>query len=612
MRDFYRRQIGDAADPATPHDIPALNSMAPDELEAVFEYVQAFNFRDDGSDTPLDPVQLRQTYCYQTLPRNLFGDLGTPTTPVPCEVLDRDAPEQPALIQSQRVLDQGHEVCEISWERNDETVDGTELYEVYRVLGVPRDLNLDRLPPSWLAGTVLQSSVTGSRAAFVDTTVQAVDAGTTFFYAARALDAAGNASPLSGFVPCVPRDLIPPDRATLSLRCCEENPGDVCRDTTFDERWIQEEGDLTVLTGPNCPPQIEIQQPSDAWGVRVYRSFDGVKYVPGPEVTTSPWSPDFEPMVDSKVWYKVRAIDPSGNFGAFSEPASFLFKLGVPLPAPTIKNVLLDLQDDGDGEDWIRIQFYSMSPKALLGFSVWTSYFTEGEDPDPADPLNYVDHFGQQNLGNVPAQNTDSWVIKPGAQALENTITNVEPASGRFLTYDPSTSLYTMKVKVGESNNVILHLHAISWGGGPSNVKPYAWDGFGIGDLELSWPNWPRQNPRQYQVTNTSLLLTPAPGGGIEVFWSAEPAGCGGGNESPFIVFRRREGSRFWQQVSPLITCQTPFDTSLTWTDPDTEPDTWYTYTVVRYDLNGEFSFQYGPDTTCHLPAGPTCSGPQP
>ena len=113
-------------------------------------------------------------------------------------------------------------------------------------------------------------------------------------------------------------------------------------------------------------------------------------------------------------------------------------------------------------------------------------------------------------------------------------------------------------------------------------------------------------------MTNTSLLLTPAPGGGIEVFWSAEPAGCGGGNESPFIVFRRREGSRFWQQVSPLITCQTPFDTSLTWTDPDTEPDTWYTYTVVRYDLNGEFSFQYGPDTTCHLPAGPTCSGPQP
>ena len=169
-----------------------------------------------------------------------------------------------------------------------------------------------------------------------------------------------------------------------------------------------------------------------------------------------------------------------------------------------------------------------------------------------------------------------------------------------------------MKVKVGESNNVILHLHAISRAGIPSKVKPLAWDGFGLGDLELSWPYWQRQNGRQYGNLNSSLLLTPAPAG-VEVFWSAEPAGCfSGASDMPFVVFRRREGSRFWEQVSPMIKCLNPNDTSLLWTDTEVEPDTWYTYSVVRYDRNGEFHFQYGPDTLCHLPAGPTCSGPQP
>ena len=612
LRDFRRRQIGDAADPSTPHDTPQLNAMTPDELDAVFEHVQAFNFRDDGDDTPNDPVQLREKYCYQAIPRNLFGDLGSPSPPIACEILDRDVPDQPANIASKRVLQVDYEVCEISWSRNDESLDETQSYEIYRQPGVPRDVNVDRLPASWQVGTVLQQDVpVGNRAIFLDNSITVAEAGKTFFYAARALDVSGNPSPLSPWVPCVPRDVRAPRDSQVSIDCCEENPGNICDDKRFDERWLQEGGLQTLRTDQTCPPRISFTKPDDTWAVRTFRSFDGVTYLSGPDVTQSPYIPTFVPMIDSKVCHQFQTIDQSGNLGPMSLASCFLMFGKVPLPAPKITKVLLDLQDDGDNKDWIRIQFRSLSPKALVGFELYASYLQQGqEDPDPSDPLFYIDDFPDQNLGNPPTP-PDDWVVLAGAVSLDNILTDVEPASGRFLTYDPTTSVYEMKVKVGEASNVVLHLRAIGWSGIPGNVKPYFWDGFGNGDLVLDWPLWRKRNFRNQPVSWADLTLTPI-GNEIELSWGTEPTGCAQTTARPFVVYRRRGSSTRWQQVSPVLTCVNAIDTVLKWRDTDTEVDTWYSYVVVRYDRYGEFLHQYGEAQICNMPAGPTCSAPQP
>jgi hypothetical protein len=185
------------------------------------------------------------------------------------------------------------------------------------------------------------------------------------------------------------------------------------------------------------------------------------------------------------------------------------------------------------------------------------------------------------------------------------------PPSGRYLTYDPATSRYEMKVKIGEAANVVLHLRAIGWSGVPGSVKPYRWDGWGSGDLVLTWPSWPRRNSRLTPPAQEALTLTPTTQF-VELAWGAEPAGCGDGIDLPFAVFRRRGSSQHWEQVSPLLGCPGVSDTSLKWRDSSLDEDTWYTYTVLRLDSLGEFHFQYGPAQICYEPAGATCTDPQP
>jgi len=71
------------------------------------------------------------------------------------------------------------------------------------------------------------------------------------------------------------------------------------------------------------------------------------------------------------------------------------------------------------------------------------------------------------------------------------------------------------------------------------------------------------------------------------------------------LVFRQRNDSPHWKQISPLFTC---FDSAfpVEYRDTDVEDGFCYRYVAVRLGPPGEFEYQYGP-TAVLYPSGDPC-----
>ncbi len=591
LADFRRRQYPELWDPSQAmqvvHDTNELNALSPESLEAIFDWIEEFNYRDDGSATPSHPLVEGETYCYQVYPRDLLGRLGPGSPVAQCMVKDREAPEVPYAMTAQRVVQGGHEICEISWDRNAAPGDDTAHYELMRSTRVPR-LSSELMaplgpPPGWPV-TIAQPP-SGARVVHLDTSQTPSDAGQPFYYAARAVDDAGEVSGFSGWVPCVPRDIAAPGAQTVSLRCCDT--GGVCAERQ-DAAWIGAGGERAFLADPGqCPLEIDFNSNADAFGVRLYRSFDGISYLPHKDCTTGPCVIDYAPTIDQKIWYRVRPFDKSWNLGAFSAPLKFYY-FGQPLPPPRIISVAIVNEITGR----VEIRFRSVQPGMALGFALYKQH-----ESAPGYQL-VVRHHNQNLSANVisPGQ----WVPQPGAQALNQIpgfIGPPAPGPQDFLYYDDLEGEYVLNTVLGDTAAVTLKLVAISWSGQEGNFVPYVWDGWTPGDGFLDWPEFRDHNYTFWLLFSELTAAYNAVNNRIDLSWEPHPDGCTQGLNRPFVVYRKRGGATKWTQISPPFVCSSPSQALMIYRDTDVEPGMSYTYTVVRQDAQGEFSLQFGPKT---------------
>jgi hypothetical protein len=585
------------------HDWPELHALSSDSLKKIFDYVYEFQFRDDGD---YMAVNEGETYCYQTVPRDLLGQLRSPGVAEPCAVRDLLPPKVPSGILSERIPADGtHEDCRISWDRNSEPDDDTANYEVLRRSGeVPRDeyLSIDGVDTIFLGMVIQPSGGPGDRVTLTDYGLTQADATHRFFYAVRAVDDSGNTSPLTGWVPCVPRDIVTPPTPTLERPLCCANSDLFCIDLyggNMDPNW----GDPTVIAGRDgCEPRLVVERDPDAFRYRLYRSFDGTTYYPAedrePEDCDDPGYPNgsygclatsFGPSVDQKIWYKVRAIDKSGNVSGFSDPTDLL-KLGAAVPpAPKITEVWIAPNDTDphNPNGWIVVRFKALPPSALLGVSLYKYYSS------PENPLAilgrgiFVTRFHDANLMPArpdPVNYPDKWGV---------------------LIYDPIEDQYEMWVDVSETEDIVLQLYAIGWTGFEGAQEAYRWSGYQARDDTLDWPEF---RDRNYYVLSGDpehvLTVTPGPGYNDLSWPYPEGENCASPTKS-FVVFRQRNDSPHWKQISPLFTC---FDPAfpVEYQDTDVEDGFCYRYVAVRLGLSGEFEYQYGP-TAVLYPSGDPC-----
>jgi hypothetical protein len=579
---FYRRTEPSIwpSPAAAAHDTPALHALDPKAVEEIFDYLHEFQFRDGGEATPAEPVELGATYCYQVRARDLFGQPGAPAPIAQCPVKDRLPPTVPLAMKAARVPQGVNETCQLSWDRN--TDDGTVRYDLYRVPSVPRFEGT--LTTSSRITTITQPA-SGARVTHLDAGLGAGDAGESFYYAARAIDAAGNVSGFSGWAPCIPRDLVAPGAATLQRGCPKGCTA--CVDRGGQRIWTGAGGDPDFLTtDPRaCGVEFSPTAPGDPFRYRVFRSFDGVTYEAGEEVG-GPFEVDFTPTTDTPVWIKVVPLDKSGNLGPESSPLKFI-SFGLPLPAPQIVSVA----SVGDGR--IKIRFRSLKRERLLGFSL----ARQVQGPDDAQPSEAESVFvgPQANLGGLvdPGQ----YAVKAGARALAEvsgfTLPG-DPVAAEFLYYNEIDDLYVLQVAVGDLDDLVLSLRAIGWSGREGMTRPYPWDGEPPVAGVLAWPEHRRENTFLQQSFDELTLGYAASPPRITLSWTANPQGCNP-NDRPFVVFRRRGGGR-WQQISPPFVCPTtgPNPAALSYTDTDVEPGMSYSYTVVRTTESGEFLVRFG------------------
>ena len=605
IEQFRSRQYPELA-LASPHNIVFLNALTPDQLRGIFDWIQEFHFGDDGADTPAAPLVPDEWYCYQVLARNLLGQYGAPSNVVPCQARDRLAPEAPYGMESQRVA-QGttHETCEISWRRNAGPADDTVKYRLYRsAQGVPRaslDPSKKVVPPADSQFLVeISQPVSGDQVLFTDPWLTPADAGTTFFYAAKAYDGAGNASGFSAWVPCVPRDIVPPPASILTGTCCTRPPGTIgqgCDDRGNDARWVAAGGDRIIISDPaRCAPRLGCSHQGDTFGCRLFRSFDDQAYLPGADFSAPDVPLDFSPLIDTKIWSAVRPFDTSMNFGPLSNKVAFILKGKHPIPPPRIVSVAV--VDESIGR--VDITFRSLKPEALLGFALYVR--NKGQDdanPPPAEQL--VTHYHASSLAGPPdtSATPPQWTLLPTAKPLSQLIpigTN-PPPTPTYLYYNDVEALYVMRVDLPDVKDLVLRLVGIGWSAAEGLSIPYVWDGWQPGDGVLDWPIFRSDNYR-FEGPLATLTLAPA-AGQMSLSWTAQPDGCAGGTARPFIVFRKRGAAVRWQQVSPPFGCdlQAPDPTQLAWRDADVEQGLSYTYTVIRLGLRGEFEFRYGPAT---------------
>jgi hypothetical protein len=608
-----------------PHNDTRVNSLSPDSVKKIFDYVYEFGYRDDGDD---EPVVEGETYCYQTVPRDLLGQLH-PAGPVgPCEVRDLLPPEVPSGIRSERMVDGNHEDCHISWDRNGGPEDDTAFYEVIRRAGdVPRNayLTIDGAT-TIVIGTVPQPSA-GERVSFTDPGMTVADATHRFFYAVRASDGS-NTSPLTGWVPCVPRDIVPPPTPVIEqVACCDY---DLCFSTAdpveFEFDNVINGYDPDDVSPPPCPPYLVVPEHPDAFRYRIYRSFNGDQFFAAEDVEPTECQgagfdclqSEFRPKLDQKVWYQVQAIDKSGNTSGISNVADFLEFGSAKAPAPKITEVWLspNAADTTAPNGWIIVRFRALPPNSLLGFVLykkyrfpnWHQYF------QTIGPGTFVTRFHDDNLSETqPDPNTypGLWEVKPGARTLDGILSTTPPGNPNptgdendyYLIYDPDENEYEMWVDVEETADIHLQLAAIGWTGHEGHLGGYTWTGYQANDDELDWPKY---YDTTYLLTIDSDLQVNPMAGYNELRWAPPDItpDCFDSGET-FVVFRQRNNSPNWKQISPLFSC---FENWEIWYhDHDVEDGFCYSYVVVRLDEMGEFASQYG-ITTQGYPDNSACN----
>ena len=592
-----------------PHATTSLKALSADALEAIFDYIEEFQFEDDAETTPGGPLPNGQLYCYQVVPRDLLGQYGEVASGAVtrCQIQDRIPPSVPTLLRSDRFEPQaGVESCRLSWDRN---TDDTASYEIFRVASaVPRNAH----PPNPVFGPLAQPA-SGARVAWDATPAHTLaDAGRTFFYSVRAVDTAGNRSGLSGWVPCMPRDLVPPAAPSAAFGCCDVGvPEEECADRRLDLEWIETGGIAAIMAVPgSCAARLTCPPGGDTFACRVYRSLDGSNYYPGQDVPAGQ-AVDlaFQPLIDTEIHFQVKASDPSGNLSPPSTDVTVIYEGKNPLPAPRIISVTL--LDAVTGE--IRIRFRSLAPDKILGFALYRQY-AGPDDPDPPAPVHpddFVARFPKPGAAPPLTLSADpiapgKWKVLANAVSLASRLDQVTDSTPK-LTYDPVEKTYEMTVVAGKTDDIVLRLAVVGWSGKESATIPFRWAGFDTGDLTLEWPEWPRKNKLELPGTAT-LNVTPQPAlGRTGVSWTPYPDGCNDGELRPFIVFRRRGSSPHWQQISPPFFCVS--GTNLDYHDTDVENGFYYSYVVVRLSAAGEFKHQFGP--TPPLCYG-TCTGPSP
>jgi mono/diheme cytochrome c family protein len=602
MDGFRRLQYPELAATAH-HDTMAINSLSADSLWAIFDWIHQFQFMDDGAATPMDPLVEGATYCYRVLPRDLLGQRVTDGTVmnVPCPVLDRESPDTPSMISSERIAVGDHEICEISWNRNDKPDDDTVNYLLYRLTdAVPRAHSdpAKRVaapnPGSDTPLIVIPQPGGGERVSHQDATLTFGDAGERFFYAAVARDEAGNTSGFSGWVPCVPRDIVAPPETDLSVECCEEAiPG--CEDKALDSNWISAGGVPIIIWDPavpdgdaDCPDgriRISATHPDDTFGVRLYRSFDDVDYQPGVDFKINPLTEGFEPTIDARIWAKARTYDRSGNLGVESSAVSWI--VAKKLPAPMIESIALlpSLPDH------VKIKFRTLSPENLLGFALYRYNKAPAEDiPGDLTVYDFVLRHHDSNLSANQA-NPGEWAVLPGATTLDILLPGGEPTADTYLYHDALDDLYILQAEIPnlDLNGLVFGLVSVGWSGRESDFQPYTIQALTDGVLE--WPlmrlanlwGFPDDLAAGWNAGDSSIDLT----------WTAYPNGCNNNTDRPFIVFRRRGSNPNWEQISPPFVCD-GVNTSMLYKDSDVQSGFSYRYLVIRLGLSGEFEAQFG------------------
>ena len=594
---FRRLQIPALASPAS-HDLQTLQGLAPDQIRSIFDWVGEFHHRDDAIATSGGPLSAGETYCYQPLPRNLLGEHGPAAfQPAECTIEDRRPPSVPSGLRAQRVTQGGgtHEVCRITWERNAGPGDDTVDYLLMRGAEAPR---LGEPPAPAGFPVVIAQPVPGPGVSHTDLTLSPADAGESFFYAVRARDGAGNASAPTGWIPCVPRDIVPPPAATLAAECCSRVAGSGCEDKGDDRRWTDAGGDRILIADPaRCPVHLTCGAAGDTFRCRLYRAFDGGDPLPGEDVPpAAPFPVDFAPMIDHKLVIQAKALDKSFNISPMGSPVAFVYKGAKPLPPPRIVSVALS-----DPEGYVRIRFRSLAPEALLGFALYRQVAPPDGDPLP-EQLTVRHPAANLSAAPVDAVSPADWAVKAGAVNLSQVPGFLLPSDpvaqgDDWLYYNTAEGLYVLKVNVVDTADLILRLVAIGWSGEEGLSDPYVWDGWQPGDGILDWPAFRSANYR-FIGSEADLTATPA-AGQMMLSWTAHPDGCladAALGARPFVVFRMRGSATRWSQISPPFVCDGQ-NSSLTFLDNDVEPGLAYTYIVVRLDGSGEFTFQNGPTT---------------
>jgi mono/diheme cytochrome c family protein len=606
---FYRLQHAELLEPPefAEHDTAALNALDPEDLRAVFDWIHEFHLLDDGRHTPMDPL-IEDDYCLQVLPRDLLGQYGAPPPNQLCQVRDESAPQVPWRMSANRIAVGGtHEICEISWDRNVDADDDTVQYELYRMTPNPpraaTDAQLRVFEPTTPVATLAQP-MSGERMTHQDTGLTQGNAGQRFVYAVQARDDAGNNSGFSGWVPCVPRDIVAPLTGGLTLSCCEERvevPG--CEDTRIENDWAEWNagGGLdTIIFDPhnvaNTCPGVTIDAPmtGDTFGARLYRSFDDGDYAPSVDFDGTHVEP-FEPLIDTRVFVKYKPFDASGNLGPFSGGGNFFIVKGLfPLPPPQIVSATVNTQTDH-----LEIKFRSLDPQYLTGFVLYTNHLND-DGTLPTDIGNRVVRYANFNLSAFPMMNSvaypHQWIVLNSALPLADRL----PATGSnnsSLAYDAIDDLYILDVdpQGDPLEGLVLNLVAVGWSGVEGLYAPYDLGGKSGGVLE--WPKFRTANHLFFLLDDLEVNVA---GQTIDVQWTAHPGGCVINDERPFVVFRKRGTASRWEQISPLIQCDTanvpPFD--MLFKDVDIEPgrNINYQYMVVRLSTTGEFMAQYGPD----------------
>lgn len=636
IEDFRRKQYPPQlpCPGGAPHDTPELNALDIEDVRAIYDYIHESQYTDDGSGTPANPLEAGAEYCYWVAARDLLGQLGVPSDPPAiCTVADRRPPPVPLGLRSSQVLStQGNwQTCEVSWRRSGDG-DTTE-YAVFRATEVPRnhctEPVLDDDTP------IVTEPDVGDRVVWSDDGpvdgLKEGDAGQPFFYAARALDAAGNASGFSGWVPCTPRDIVRPSQTVITIGSCPTTcpPTSQCRDRRVDLDWLGGGGDpLCVVSDPvECPVTISSSWPDDTRFVRSYRcmSDDPAGCLAGPDRHVDPFLDALTPILDTKVYIATRAFDRSGNVGDLSELEPLVIAGAQPIPAPRI--ISARLIDETTNK--YKIRFRSIDPAALIGFALYASTQEPGVEVVPELRGFHVISLPGGDGGNLGDSLSEGdevyWIVKSDAATLDQVLDTQPPTEDPYLIYvdDRVYEMVTDVIGLGVpiSPPVRFYLAGVGWSGREGLAAPFVASGLELADGTLDWPRHPERNPDlppPPDGPDLSIQLTPVGGANpyMRVVWIPEPP-CSDTDwvDAPFALFRRRDNAARWQQLSPLFTCwsHAPIE-ELEYHDQDVQEGHWYSYTLLRLDRQGEFHRQHGPtDFTCFDTADPgTCTTPQP